>query len=52
MVNQPQLLYLKAFDQVTNGHTRRDGVRVNDDVRGQAFAGEDHIFLSVWKKFD
>jgi len=38
---------LKALDQVTNGHTGGDSVRVDDDVRGQTFACEDHVFLSV-----
>lgn len=38
---------LKAFDQVTNCHTRRNGVRVDDDVGSQALASERHILLAV-----
>ena len=40
-------LALKAFDQVTNGHTGGNGVRVDDDVGSQTFAREDHVLLSV-----
>ena len=38
-------LALKALDQVTNGHSGGDGVGVDDDVRGDALACEDHVLL-------
>ena len=38
---------LKALDQVTDGHTRGDGVRVDDDVGSDAFRRERHVFLAV-----
>ena len=36
-------LALQALDQVTDGHARGDGVRVDDDVRGDALARERHV---------
>ena len=36
-------LALQALNQVTNGHTRWNGVRVDDDVRGDALARERHV---------
>ena len=38
-------LALEALNQVTNGHSGGDGVRVDDDVRGDALACEDHVLL-------
>ena len=40
---------LEAFNQVTDGHTARDGVRVDDDVWVDALAGERHV-LNRWIK--
>ena len=40
-------LALEALDQVTDGHTGGDGVRVDDDVGGDPLAAEDHVLLSV-----
>eukprot|EP00962_Isochrysis_galbana_P042385 scaffold15837_cov99-Isochrysis_galbana.AAC.3 len=37
----------EALDQVADGHARRDGVRVDDDVRRDALAGKGHILLPV-----
>ena len=42
-------LALEALDQVTDGHTGRDGVRINDDIRGNPFTRERHV-LSVPEK--
>ena len=36
-------LALQALNQVTDGHTRWNGVRVDDDVRGDALARERHV---------
>ena len=36
-------LALEAFDQVTNGHTGGDGVRVDDDIRRDPFTCERHV---------
>jgi hypothetical protein len=44
-MNKIRFTYLKALDQVTNSHTRGNGVGVDDNVGGQTLAGEDHIFL-------
>ena len=38
-------LALEALNQVTNGHSGGDGVRVDDDVWRDALAREDHILL-------
>ncbi len=45
ITNKISFSYLKALDQVTNGHTGGDGVGVDDDIGSQTLAGEDHIFL-------
>ena len=36
-----------ALDQLRDGHARRDGVRVDNDVRDYALAGERHVLLAV-----
>ena len=36
-------LPLEAFDQVTNGHTRGDSMRVDDDIRRDSFTCERHV---------
>lgn len=38
---------LETLNQVTDGHTGGDGVGVDDDVGGDALAGEQHVLLSV-----
>ena len=38
-------LALEALDQVTNCHSGGDGMWVDDDVRGDALACEDHVLL-------
>ena len=38
---------LETLNQVTDGHTGGDGVRVDDDVGGDPLAAEDHVLLSV-----
>ena len=40
-------LALQALNQVTDGHTRRNGMRIDDDVRSDALAGERHVLLSA-----
>jgi hypothetical protein len=37
----------KALDQVADGHAGGNGVRIDDDVWGNAFACERHVFLPV-----
>eukprot|EP01139_Manchomonas_bermudensis_P002636 Amastigsp_a5308_12.p3 type:complete len:160 gc:universal Amastigsp_a5308_12:1865-1386(-) len=37
----------EALDELGDGHARRDGVRVHDDVGDDAFAGEGQVFLAV-----
>lgn len=37
----------QALDELPDGHARRDGVRVDDDVRRDAFHGEGHVLLPV-----
>ena len=37
----------KTFDQVSNSHTRWDGVGVNDQIRNNTLSSERHILLSV-----
>ena len=37
----------QTLDQLPDGHTRRDGVRVHDDVRHDALARERHVLLTV-----
>lgn len=37
----------QTLDQMTDRHSRRDGVRVDDDVRGDALARERHILLPI-----
>ena len=41
-------LSLKTLNQVPDCHSRRNGVRINDDVRGDSFCCKRHVFLSVW----
>ena len=36
-------LSLKTFDQVTNCHTARNGMRIDYHVRGDSFNGEWHV---------
>lgn len=36
-------LPLEAFDQVTNGHTGGDGMRIDDDIRRDPFTCERHV---------
>ena len=36
---------LQTFDQMADRHARRNGVRIDDDVRGQSLARERHVFL-------
>ena len=37
----------QTFNQVANGHTRGNGVRVNYNVRGYSLRGEGHVLLAV-----
>lgn len=37
---------LKALNQVTNGHSTGNGVRVDDDVWSDALTGEGHVLQS------
>lgn len=37
----------QALDQMGDGHTRRNGVRVDDDVGCDALGGERHVLLAV-----
>lgn len=39
-------LALQALNQMANGHSRRDGVRVDDNVRCETFTCEGHVLLS------
>lgn len=36
-------LALQTLDQMANSHSGRDGVRIDDDVRCDAFTGERHV---------
>lgn len=36
-----------AFNELTDGHPRRNGMRVHDDVRGDAFHRPGHVLLCV-----
>ena len=51
LTHRPRLqlthLSLQALDQVADGHTRGDGVRVHDEVGGDPLAGERHVLLVV-----
>lgn len=38
---------LDALYQVTDSHTRRDSVRIDNNVGCKTFAGERHVFLPV-----
>ena len=40
-------LSLQTLDQVTDGHTGGDGVRVHDEVGRDPLAGERHVLLVV-----
>lgn len=40
-------LALQTLDQMTNCHTRWNGVGVDDDVRCETLAREQHVLLSV-----
>ncbi len=40
-------LRLEALDQVTDGHARRDGVRVDDEIGCDAFGAEGHVLHAV-----
>ena len=43
-------LSLEAFDQVSDGHSRRHCVRVDDYVWSQTFTGKWHVFLKIRNK--
>ena len=45
--NQRCHLAHEALHQVSDGHPTGDGVRVDDDVRGDALAREGHVLLGV-----
>ena len=37
----------QTLDELSDGHTRRNGVRVHDDVGDDAVLGEGHVFLPI-----